>query len=84
MKTDSLRTSIYATDSKKLREILKNRRQKLGFSIRGLAEKLQIHHSIIGKIETGDRQLTVLEFIKYCQILKISPDKIIKEIITIN
>ena len=43
--------------------------------MRGLATKLEIHHSIIGKIETGDRKLDLFEFIAYCEAIGVDPLK---------
>lgn len=42
-------------------------------SIRALAEKLELHHSIIGKIEQGGRKIDILEFAEYCKALDVDP-----------
>ncbi|MBT4972499.1 MAG: XRE family transcriptional regulator, partial [Thiotrichales bacterium] len=41
--------SIYSTDGKILRAWLKEKRRGAGLTIRELAERLDVHHSIIGK-----------------------------------
>jgi hypothetical protein len=43
--------------------------QEKGISLRALASELDCHHSIIGKIERGDRKLDFIEYVEYCQIL---------------
>ncbi|RLU01654.1 helix-turn-helix domain-containing protein [Ketobacter sp.] len=56
-----------------LRAWLKARRLDSGYSIRTLAEKLDVSHSIVGKIEDGTRKLEVFEFIEYCEALGVDP-----------
>lgn len=56
-----------------LRAWLKARRLDAGYTIRTLAEKLGVSHSIVGKIEDGSRKLEVFEFIEYCQALDVDP-----------
>lgn len=56
-----------------LRAWLKSHRLVAGLTIRTLAEKLGVGHSIIGKIEDGSRKLEVFEFARYCQALGLDP-----------
>lgn len=42
-------------------------------SIRDLAEKLELHHSIVGKIERGGRKIDIVEFVEYCNALGVDP-----------
>ena len=42
-------------------------------SIRDLAEKLDLHHSIVGKIEQGGRKIDIVEFTYYCAALDVDP-----------
>lgn len=75
-----MKKAIYSQDGKILTEHLKQGRKKAGLTIRELAEKMGVHHSIIGKIETGERRLDVIEFIEYCNKLKLDPNIIINDI----
>lgn len=59
----NIRLSIYSSEHVYLRHILTQRRLALGLSQRALAERLNVVHSVIGKIETGDRRLDVFEFV---------------------
>jgi transcriptional regulator with XRE-family HTH domain len=68
-----MKTSVYSIEYVALREWLVNARSTRGLTIRELGERLDIHHSIIGKIESGGRKLDVIEFVKYCQALGVSP-----------
>ena len=66
---NKLRDSVHSANQVWLREVFIARRQELGLSQRALAEKIGVIYSLIGKIETGDRRLDVVEFILYCQAL---------------
>lgn len=54
-------------------EWLKEGRAKRGLTIRQLAELLDEHPSVVGKIETGQRRLDVFEYCQYCEVLSLSP-----------
>lgn len=41
--------------------------------MRDLAERLEVSHSFVGKVEQGERRLDVVEFIQYCKALNVSP-----------
>jgi cytoskeletal protein RodZ len=72
-----MKKAIYSQKSELLRKLLIEKRNASDLSIRALAEILKIHHSIVGKIETGERQINVIEFMEYCQALEIDPVEII-------
>ncbi len=74
--------SIYTKESDALRAWLKTKRKEKGWSQRKLASQLGIHHSIIGKIETGERQVNVVELIRLCKELDANPVKIIEELMS--
>ena len=75
MKNKPLRKSIHHKLHSTLRVILVNARKDLGLSQRDLAERLGVTHSVIGKIETGDRRLDVIEFYEYAEALELAPDE---------
>lgn len=76
----NLRSSIHSAEHIRLRQMLKERRLALGMSQRALADKLGVIHSFIGKVETGDRRLDILEFIEYCQGLDWQPCEVLQDI----
>lgn len=74
----TFRTSIHSTKQQQLRLIFKHQRESLGLTQRQLAERMGVIYSLIGKIETGDRRLDVIEFIDYCHALKLEPCEVIQ------
>jgi len=72
------RLSIYSPEQTCLREWLVSKRKEAGLTQRQLADKLQVIHSLIGKVEKGERRLDVVEFVSYCQALNANPDEVIK------
>ncbi|MDP8079292.1 MULTISPECIES: helix-turn-helix domain-containing protein [Phocoenobacter] len=75
-----LRSSIHSYEQQWLRELFINQRKRLGLSQRALAEKMGVVYSLIGKIETGDRRLDIIEFIQYCEVLELDPQIIIDKL----
>lgn len=73
----NLRKSIHAPEHETLRHLLTQRRQELGLTQRTLADRLDVIYSFMGKVETGDRRLDVIEFIEYCHALELSPECVI-------
>ena len=65
--------TIYCTEYNTLIEWLRMERKKRKISMRVLAKYLNVHHSWIGRIETGERRLDIIEYIKYCNALNINP-----------
>ena len=66
--------SLYSKKYECLREWLKAELKKQpDLSMRMLSEKLNVHHSIIGKIEQGERKLDIVEYVDYCEALGSDP-----------
>ena len=68
-----MQKSIYSANYKKLLDWLREERLTKGMSMRELAEKMDCPHSLIGKIEQGERRLDVVEYVQYCSELDIDP-----------
>ena len=77
MKNKRLRQSIHSKANTALRNLLITQRERLQLTQRELAERLNISHSIIGKIETGDRRLDIVELLEYAHALEIDTMDII-------
>lgn len=72
-KYEKFRKTIHTKEHVALRVLLKEQREELNLTQRELGERLKVHHTLIGKVETGDRRLDVIEFIDYCKALEIDP-----------
>lgn len=68
-----MRTSIHTREYKALTKWLKEKRLEAGLSLRQLGELLEVHHSIVGKVEICERRLDLVEYLDYCQALGINP-----------
>ena len=75
------RKSIYSKQHKVLRDFWINRRKELSLSQAELADKLNVIQSLIGKIETGDRRLDIVEMVDYAKALEVDPHTVIDLII---
>lgn len=69
MQRQRLRQSVHSEENVRLRNFLIEKRKALNLSQRQLAEKLNIHYSVVGKIETGDKRLDFLELRRYAKAL---------------
>lgn len=65
--------SLNSPQNLKLIAWLKQQRSEQGLTMRDLAERLEVPHSFVGKVEQGERRLDVVEYIQYCEALNISP-----------
>ncbi len=54
-------------------EWLKRSREKNGQTMRALAEKLDVPHSFVQKIESLERRLDTYEYVQYCEGLGVDP-----------
>ena len=70
-----MRKTITSEKYLKLLEWLKAAREEQGLSMRDLALKLDEPHSFVGKVETAERRLDLLEFVIYCRALNLAPEK---------
>lgn len=72
------RLSIYEPEQLYLRKWLVEKRHEAKLTQRDLAEKLQVVHSLVGKVEKGERRLDVIEFITYCNGMNADPCEFVK------
>ncbi|OBW99957.1 helix-turn-helix domain-containing protein [Gallibacterium genomosp. 1] len=73
-------SSIYSQEQVFLRELFIKKRKTLGLSQRVLSDRLGVIYSLIGKIETGDRCLDIVEFIQYCIALELEPTEVLAQL----
>jgi transcriptional regulator with XRE-family HTH domain len=72
--------SLHSDEYRKLANWLKSKRESKGLSMRDLAEKMDVPHTFIAKIEARERRLDVIEYLNYCKYLEISPFEGLKEV----
>ncbi len=70
---NKFRLSIYEPEQVFLRNWLIEKRKNALLTQRQLAKKLRVVHSLVGKVEKGERRLDVIEFRAYCYALDIKP-----------
>ena len=76
----NIRLSVHSAEHTYLRQLLIRRRLDLGLSQRALAERMNVVHSFVGKVETGDRLLDIFEFIDYCLALNWQPEEVLQSL----
>ncbi len=64
-----MKKSIYSKKQQILLTWLKEQREAQGFTMRDLGAKLKVPHTLVGKVEQGERRLDVVEFVEYCAAL---------------
>lgn len=67
--------TIHSTAYKIIREWLVEVRQEKGLTQRDLASLLDVPHSWVGKVESCERRLDLIEFIRVCRKLEVNPHK---------
>ena len=72
-----MRPSSYSKEYKDLRSWLRQKREAKGLSIRAVAEILQRHHSVIGKLEQDRRRIDIMELLEYCRAVDADPHEAI-------
>jgi transcriptional regulator with XRE-family HTH domain len=68
-----LRLSIYEPEHVLLRNWLIDKRNNAGMTQRELAKRLDVVHSLVAKVEKGERRLDIVEFIIFCDALDANP-----------
>ncbi|MFC1597294.1 multiprotein-bridging factor 1 family protein [Planctomycetota bacterium] len=65
--------SVHTPEYRALRAELKKMRQTAGFSQRELAARLDVPHSWVAKVESGERRIDLVEFCWFASACKIDP-----------
>jgi transcriptional regulator with XRE-family HTH domain len=75
-----MRKSLYSKEHKALTALLLEARKEAGLTQQQVADRLKKPQSFVAKYEGGERRLDVIEFLKICYVLKISPAIVIAKI----
>jgi transcriptional regulator with XRE-family HTH domain len=68
-----MRKTIYTGEYQALVLWLRAQRVARGMTMRDLAVLLDVPHSFIGKVETRERRIDLIEFVVICRTLSLSP-----------
>ena len=71
------RISIHEEEQDFLRKWLVSHRKEAGLTQRELAKRLGVVHSLVGKVENGERRLDVVELVTYCIGLNADPCRLV-------
>lgn len=75
-----MQKSIYTLPHQQLCAWLRKRREDQQLNVRELAQRLEIHHSKIVRVEGGRQRLDVVEFVRWCVALQANPRELVGEL----
>lgn len=64
-----------------LADQLRSTRKAAGLSQMGFSERIGVPQTTISKIERAHRDVTLLEFLAICEVLGVSPDSLIAQLL---
>ena len=76
----TLKKTLRSPEHTMLRKLLVDARTEAGLTQYQVADTLQWPQSDVSKIETGERRLDVIEFVRLCKVLGNDPCDIIKKL----
>jgi len=76
-----MKKAIYSLNGNILCNWLKEQRINSDLTMKELGLLLNVHHSIVGKIELGERRLDVIEWIQYCEALNADPFECLESLV---
>ena len=75
-----MRKTIYSPGQRVFIRLLRESREAAGLHQAELADRLHTAQSVISKIETGDRQMDVLELRQWCLALGIDLEEFVRRL----
>ena len=76
----AMEKSVHTSEYRVLRAELKKMRASAGLSQRELAQKLEVPHSWVAKVESGERRIDLVEFCWYALACGIDPMTVFKRV----
>lgn len=71
---------LYESRYNALREELAAARARAGLTQSALAQRLGVVQSFVSKIETGERYLDVLEFLRWCEVTQADTCSVLRQV----
>lgn len=81
MPRTTLRKTLRSRGHRALIEILVASRQQAGLTQRDLAARLKRPNSFVGRIESGERRIDVIEFIEIARVLDVDPRELFAKVL---
>ena len=79
-----MRKTLSTKRHKALISLLVNARVKAGINQVNLADQLGEYQSFVARLESGQRRLDVVEFLRLCELLSIDPREALNDIIQVE
>lgn len=73
-------TSVYSNDYQMVIKALREARIASGITQQEVASAFGRPQSFIAKVESGERRLDVVEFVRYCRLVNIEPVSILDKL----
>lgn len=67
-----MRKTIHTDQGRRVAEMLRQAREAKGLTMRELADRLGCPHTLVAKIESGERRVDLVELEAFCDALGIS------------
>jgi len=68
-----MKKSIHDDSYRAVTDWLKRERKAAGITMRDLSPKLEVPHTWVAKVESGERRLDLLEFVRVCRAINVNP-----------
>ncbi|MEO7917065.1 MAG: helix-turn-helix transcriptional regulator [Dokdonella sp.] len=81
MPRPTLRKTLRTRGHRELITILVDARQKAGLTQRDLAARIKRPHSLVGRMESGERRIDVIEFIDISRVLGVDPKELFAQLV---
>lgn len=79
----ALEKTLQSDRHKALIDTLVKQRKSVGMSQQELANAIDEYQSYIARLESGQRRLDVIEFIRMCSFLELDPISVIQDLLVI-
>ena len=73
--------SLRSREHRRLRAVLVETREAAGLTLRDMGTRLKQSHTILAKVESGERRLDVIEFIYVARALGVDPKELFAKLV---
>ncbi|WP_417798916.1 helix-turn-helix domain-containing protein [Terasakiella pusilla] len=65
---------------KALVDLLIEQRKAIGMTQQQFADSIDEHQSYVARLESGQRRVDVIEFLRFCSLLKLNPNEALEKL----